>query len=164
MAKRRVTLKELDKLNGKIGKPRLFNDPLELWELYKNYRQWILDNPIEVVDYVGKDAKEIIRKHFEPPTWQGFEAYLFEEESIAINASQPISLDKYRYNFENNYSDYVGIIRAIASAMFQRKFAGASVGVYQHQIIAKEIGLIEKQEVKTFQAPILEGGKELPED
>jgi hypothetical protein len=48
--------------------------------------------------------------------------------------------------------------------MFDRKFSGASVGIYQHNIIARELGLADTQEVVNFQRPILEAGKELPSD
>jgi len=141
----------------KRGAPRKFETPEILWQHYQDYRLDILMNPIYVKKWVGKDAKEVKEAHFEPPTWRGFEAYLFEE-GIAVN------LDRYRRNVEGAYEDFIGIVRAIGADMFRKKFFGASIGIYQHNIIARELGLADVQEVTTFDRPILEGGKELPKE
>lgn len=159
---KRVKLKDLDRVK-KLGKPKLFETPEDLWSHYQDYRQWILDNPMEVEDYVGKDGRLVVKKHFEPPTWMGFEAYLFEVAKLGT-ATKPINLDHYRYNYNDLYPRYLGVVRAIGASMFQRKFAGASVNIYNHNIIARELGLTDKKEVKTFEKPILEQGQELPKD
>jgi hypothetical protein len=142
---------------AKLGRPRNFETPQELWEQFENYKIDILLNPILIQKWVGKDAKEVKEKHYEPPTWKGFEAYLFSE-GMAVN------LDRYRRNVDRAYEDFIGIIRAIGADMYRRKFFGASVGIYQHNIIARELGLAEVQEVTNFERPILEGGKELPKE
>ncbi len=144
------------------GRPKTFETPEELWEYYEEYKQYILKNPIKVQDWVGKDANEIERKHYMPPTWKGFEAFLFR--AGVSNARNYVDLDKYRRNVNDAYANYSGIIRAIGSDMFERKFSGASVGIYQQNIIARELGLADVQEVNNFQRPVLEGGEELPDD
>lgn len=142
---------------SKVGRPKIFKTPEELWEHYEDYRLDILMNPIHVAKWVGKDAKEVKEAHYEPPTWKGFENYLFE-------AGQCYNLEKYRRNHDGAYPKFVDIIRAIGAAMFRRKFFGASIGIYQHNIIARELGLADVQEVTNFERPILEGGKELPKE
>lgn len=142
---------------AKIGRPKAFSSPGELWVYFEMYKQDILDNPIKVTKWVGKDAHEVQETHYKPPTWQGFEAFLFRIGKIH-------DLDWYRRNQNGGYSDYQGIIRAIGRDMFDRKFSGAAVGIYQHNIIARELGLIDIQETRTFERPVLENGKELPDD
>jgi len=144
------------------GRPKIFETPEELWEYYQEYKQYILDNPIVVQDWVGKDAHEIERKHYMPPTWKGFEAFLFR--AGVGDVKNYVNLDNYRRNVNGAYKDFLGIIRAIGSEMFERKFSGASVGIYQQNIIARELGLADVQEVNNFQRPVLEGGEELPDD
>lgn len=150
-------MKNRKKRRNKMGRPKVFETPDDLLKWYMKYDQWRLDNPLEQSDWVGKDAKRITRHHVAPPTWQGFEAYLFRNGVCH-------DLDKYRRNVNDAYKDFSGIIRAIASDMFDTKFSGAAVGMYKEQIISKELHLAEQIEVKEFEKPVLEGGKELPED
>lgn len=137
---------------------KAFEIPAEIWEYFQDYVAHVKANPIKVEDYVGKDAKLVDRKHYKPLTWSGFEAYLCVEVGI-IN-----DLDDYRYNTEGRYTEYKGIIRTIGKIMFDNKFSGAAVGIYQHNIIARELGLADTQKVHNFERPILEGGEELPKD
>jgi hypothetical protein len=142
---------------GVVGALKNLDSPEQLYELFEDYLDWISLNPIELVDYVGRDAHKVIRRHYHPPTWQGFEGFLFDQGIIS-------NLENYRYNFQGRYTEYVGIIRVIRSKMFQMKFAGAAVRQYDQNIIARELGLTDKREIQNFQRPILEGGQELPED
>lgn len=143
-----------------MGRPKLFETPIELWEYYEEYRQDILDNPIIEKVWVGKDAVEKEKKHYKPPSWMGFEAYLFK--SGVGDVKNYVDLDRYRRNVDEAYTAYIGVIRAIGRDMFDRKFSGAAVNIYNQNIIARELGLADAQEVVNFQRPILEGGKELP--
>lgn len=145
-----------------LGRPKNFETPEELWEYYELYRADILENPIIEQKWVGKDANEVEAKHFKPPTWKGFEAFLFK--AGIGDCKNYVNLDWYRRNHNEAYTNFQGIIRAIGHDMFDRKFSGASVGVYQQNIIARELGLADAQEVVNFQRPILEGGKELPDE
>ena len=142
---------------AKIGRPKIFKDPAEIWDWYEKYKQDILENPIIVKKWVGKDAKEVEEKHYKPPTWKGFEAFLFRSKVCS-------DLDQYRHNLNGAYSEFSAIIRAIGSEMFDRKYSGAAVGIYQHNIIARELGLADATEVTTFERPVLEGGLPLPGD
>lgn len=146
----------------KKRRPRLFEEPQELWEFFQQYKKYIEDNPIQEVIWVGRDAIEKKKKHLMPPTWKGFEAFLFR---IGVgNCTACVNLDNYRRNVGESYAEFLGIVRIIGAEMFERKFSGAAVGIYQYNIIARELGLADAQEVISFQRPILEGGKELPGD
>jgi hypothetical protein len=140
-----------------MGRPKAFKTPEDLWKAYLEYKEDILANPIKVTRWVGKDAHEREEIHYKPPTWKGFEAFLHRAGYI-------YDLDDYRRNVGRGYDNYQGIIRAIGAEMFDRKFSGAAVGIYQHNIIARELGLADVQEVQNFQRPILENGKELPSE
>lgn len=155
---------EKDKLNliktdlpKKLGRPKVFETAEELYEVYTLYLADIEANPIHVKEFVGKDAKPVYKTHYRPPSWKGFEAFLFRKGIIA-------SLDKYRRNVDEAYGDFRGIIRAIGCHMFDTKYTGGALNLWNHNIIAKEMHLAEPIEIKSFERPILENGKELPED
>ena len=148
------------------GRPKIIESPEKLWEYYKQYRKHIKNNPIKLEDYVGKDAIRVERTHDRPPTWEGFEVFLFEHTDISTGQGgyRQINLDKYKRNVGGSYGDFVGIVRAIKHSMFDDKFSGAAVGQWNQNIIAKEIGLTDAKEVSNILRPILENGKELPKD
>jgi len=139
-----------------MGRCKIFKDPLEIWEHYLDYKIDIKLNPLKEKKWVGKDAKAVEVLHFEPPTWKGFDAYLFGEGVIA-------RLEEYKANYKGNYDAFSDIIRAIDNDMFRIKFSGAATGFYNQNIIAREIKLGEVQEINHDVRPILEGGLKLPE-
>lgn len=143
---------------AKQGRSKAFETPEELEEYFELYKQHVRAEPIEVIDYVGKDAKEVIRKHYKPLTWAGFEAFLYRDHKIIKN------LEYYRSNLEGRYSAFRGVVRAIDREMYENKFAGAAVGIYQHNLIARELGLAEVNKNHNYERPILEGGRPLPGD
>ena len=147
------------------GKPKIIKSPDELLNFFNEYKKYNIANPIHETIFVGKDAIERIKKHYKPLTWQGFEVFLFHQ-GIADNSNQSgyIDLKKYRTNFNNAYTEYVPILRVIGLEMFDQKYSGAAVGIYNANIIAKELGLADKSEITTQHRPILEQGRELPED
>lgn len=138
-------------------RPKIFKEPKEIYDLFEEYLKHIQENPIKIVKFLGKDAEERIENHYKPPTWKGFEAFLYRK-GICTN------LDKYKYNYDGNYEKFANIIRVIDNIMWDTKFSGACVGQWQHNIIAKELGMAEKHINENYERPILEGGMELPPD
>lgn len=130
---------EPSKEPGKIGKPRHIESPEQLWEFFLMYKQWILDNPIQKEDYVGKDGNKVYRELERPMTWERFDSLLFEKGIIQ-------SVRDYRYNRDNRYEDYVPIIVRIDQIIRTSKFEGASAGIFNSNIIARDLGLADKTE------------------
>ncbi len=144
-----------------IGRPKTFKTPSKLYECYQAYRQHLRDNPLKESVFVGKEGTERIKRHYKPPTWKGFEVFLFKMN--VGNCKKSVRLDWYRTNYNNNYEDYQVIIHMIGAEMFDDKFAGAAVGMYQHNIIAREIGLAEATTIEVT-PPTLDGGINMPPD
>jgi hypothetical protein len=122
------------------GRPKNIETPEALWVLFRQYRKWAKDNPFKKQDFVGKDADEVMRKLERPLTWVGFEVYLMER--AVIN-----DLGDYEKNKDDRYAEFAPIVRAIKNVIEADQFEGASVGVYQQNIIARKLGLTEKAEV-----------------
>ena len=109
----------------------------KLWDLFKNYVQYEVNNPMYKVEYVGKDGR-IERTPLETPiTFEGFECYLADNNVIN-------DLGDYVSNKNDNYSEYSTIITRIQKNCFVHNFKGASVGLFNPNIIAKKLGLVDK--------------------
>jgi hypothetical protein len=94
---------------------------------------------MEVVDWVGGMAKEVVRKKERSLTMEGFDNYLFENKIIE-------SVDHYFSNREGRYSDFVGICSRIRKVIRQDQIEGGMAGIYSTSITQRLNGLVEKQQ------------------
>jgi hypothetical protein len=124
------------------GRPKNIETPEILWNLFVAYRDWIKLHPILKHDFVGKDANEVERRLERPLTFVGFESFLDEQGVIA-------ELKDYEANKEQRYTEFAPIIARIKRCIETDQFEGASVGIYQHNIIARKLGLVDKVESKS---------------
>lgn len=130
-----------EKKPNPVGRPKSIESPEELWRLFRQYKKWAKDNPYKKHDFVGKDGDSVERRLERPLTFVGFEVYLFERMIIT-------DLGDYESNKDNRYSEFAAIIRAIKNVIEADQFEGASVGVYNHNIIARKLGLADKQDAR----------------
>ena len=80
---------------------------------------------------------------FVPPlTWAGFDAWL------ALNEGFLNGTTEYKANRNGSYDGYSNIIRTIGNIIFAQKFEGAAVGLYNANIISRDLGLAEKKEIE----------------
>ena len=142
----------------KLGRPKNIKDAQQLWEYACEYFDSVDSNPflineqrrgtvkIEKDAFLSEDELDAIRTPvvgiptIRPYTWNGFSNYLFERSIIS-------NIDHYRYNLDNNYQDFIGVVRAINKIIYDQKFEGAAVGVFNSSIIARELGLTDKTQV-----------------
>lgn len=132
---------EEDNKPNPVGRPKKIESPEQLWLLFRQYRKFAKDNPYKKQDFVGKDGDEIMRKLERPLTFVGFEVYLYER--MIIN-----DLGDYDKNKDDRYAAFAPIIRAIKAYIEQDQFEGATVGIYKENIIARKLGLADKQEAR----------------
>lgn len=136
-------------LRSKHGRDKLFATPDLLWEAACEYFEWCEENPWYKKEAVksGELAGTIISIPTERPyTLQGLCRYL--------NCST-----EYLKHFEANNidsEDFMPIITRIREAIYQQKFEGASVGAFNANIIARDLGLADKQDVKVKSLNALE--------
>jgi len=115
--------------------------PELLWQYFTDYVEKERMNPMYKVEYVGKDGNQVNTPLQVPITFEGFECYLADKGIIQ-------DLGKYSANTDSAYTDFVTIITRIRNNCFVQNFKGASVGLFNANIIAKKLGLIERSEVK----------------
>ena len=123
------------KLRSKHGRDKLFETPELLWQAACEYfehtdqRKWIKK------DWVGKDALPVNRETETPYTISGLCLYLdcgknFWEQFKGAN-----------------HKDFSGIVTRIEQIIYTQKFEGASVGAFNANIIARELGLKEASDI-----------------
>lgn len=124
-----------------MGKHKYIETPEKLWELFEEYVLHEKQNPMYKTEYVGKDGRTELTPLETPITFEGFECYL-EDKGIISHLSD------YSANKDNKYSEYSTIIMRIKRNCFVHNFRGASVGLFNANIIAKKLGLSEKVETQ----------------
>lgn len=140
-----------------MTKPKNIETPEILNDHFQSYKAWVKDNPWIVEDFVGKDGQKVDRKKPIPLTWFGFELWLRENGILC-------DLSDYLSNKDKRYSEYAPIIRAIKNEIYNHKYIGGSVGIFQQNIIARDLGLVEKQQQEITQELIVTvPDEEIPE-
>jgi len=124
-----------------MAKHKYIETPEKLWELFESYVLHEKQNPMYKTEYVGKDGRTELTPLETPITFEGFECYL--EDKGIIN-----DLGDYASNKNEKYSEYSTIITRIKRNCFVHNFKGASVGLFNANIIAKKLGLSEKVETQ----------------
>jgi hypothetical protein len=131
---------EFWKLRSKHGRDKLFESPELMWEAACEYFKWCQDNPWSkqetTVKPNGIDVKTIPTER--PFTMQGLCLYLDCNTKYFNNFKKQLSPDDEDFNY---------IITRIEEIVYQQKFEGAAVGAFNANIIARDLGLKEKQDI-----------------
>lgn len=114
--------------------------PERFYELFEGYKEECKKNPKKENFWNSRAEKQVSVDREIPYTWNGFEIYLRKNKIICYP-------DDYKSNRDGRYSEYVDIIRTIDNEIYEDKFSGAVSGIYQHNIIARDLGLSDKSEV-----------------
>lgn len=120
--------------------------PEKLWELFCAYVEHERQRPMFKVEYVGKDGNRVDTPLQVPITFEGFQCYLADLDVIQ-------DLGDYSNEKNESYKDFRPIITRIRNNCFVQNFKGASVGLFNANIIAKKLGLaaVVEQTIKTEQ-------------
>jgi hypothetical protein len=129
------------KMRSSHGRDLLFASPSLLWESACEYFEWCTENPwlksesIKSGDLAGTTMTVPVSRPF---TMQGLCLYL--------DCSTSYFREFKRSRGENNI-DFMSVIEKIEETIYQQQFEGATVGTYNANIIARTLGLTDKQEV-----------------
>jgi hypothetical protein len=130
-----------------MGKNKFIETPEKMWEYFEGYVLNEANNPMFKVEYVGKDGR-IVKTPLETPiTFEGFECFLADKKIIN-------DLGDYSSNKDGRYSEYATIITRIQKNCFVHNFKGAAVGLFNPNLIAKKLGLIDKVQNTIIEQPL----------
>lgn len=128
------------KQRSKHGRDKLFTSPELLWEAACEYFQWCDENPWETKQTVTKTNGKEVR---EAPTSR---PYSLSGLCLYLNANQwwwhqfKAGLD------DKDDKDFSHIISRIEDIIETQQFEGATVGVFNANIISRKLGLADKQQ------------------
>lgn len=129
------------KLRSKHGRDKLFATPELLWDSACEYFQWCDDNPLKeekAFHYQGVITKDDTNK---------MRAYTITALCLYLNCNT-----QYFNNFEANNKDskdFNVITTRIRETIYSQKFVGAAADLLNPNIIARELGLIDKTDLTT---------------
>lgn len=122
------------KLRSKHGRDKLFSTPELLWQVACDYFQWCEDNPISAQD--NKGTKNVNEVEFKRPfTLKGFCIYCDASEHWFSLFKKSLDKDKDK--------DFLYIIHKIEDIIYTQKLEGAIIGIYNANIVARELSLAE---------------------
>lgn len=121
---------------SRLGQPPCFNSPEEMLERAIEYFKWCEDNPLGEHKIFAQQGAIVDGevKHKRPYTQAGLCVYL------------GISEQTWR-NYRDSNPAYFEVTKLITDAMYDQKFAGASAGIFNANIIARDLGLKDKSEI-----------------
>lgn len=117
----------------KHGRDALFNDPEKLWESACEYFEFNDGNPIQTIEFNGKDATECIVPKMRAYSKCGLCVYL------------DCSIPTFEKCSENK--DFFEVYTRICNIIYNQKFEGAAAGVLNANIIARDLGLMDNSNV-----------------
>lgn len=120
-----------------MGKHKYIESPEKLWDYFTEYVLHELQSPMYKIEYVGRMGEEKNTPLQVPITFEGFECWLADKDIIQ-------DLGDYSKDDDNRYTDYAPIITRIRKNCFVQNFKGAAVGLFNPNLIARKLGLVEK--------------------
>ncbi len=126
------------KARAKHGRDKIFSSPEMLWGACLEYFQWVEDNPLieEKVFHASGIVTRADVSNMRPMTIGGLCLFLGITKETWC---------QYRNN--TDYKDFSDIVKAVDEIIYQQKFAGATAGLMNANIIARDLGLSDKQEI-----------------
>jgi hypothetical protein len=130
-----------------MAKHKYIESPEILWNLFAEFVEHESKNPMYKREYVGKDGKEVDTALQVPITFEAFECWLADNNIIN-------DLGDYSCNKDGRYKDYTTIITRIRNNCFAQNFKGAAVGLFNANLIAKKLGLVDKVQNTIIEQPL----------
>ena len=133
---------EFWRLRSKHGRDKLFATPELMLEAAIQYFQWCEANPIYTIQYLGKDADERHVPHQRPFTMDGLCNYL----DCGVGFFNKFESDLTERKLQH-WEAFGVVCTRIRQTIRDQKFNGAAVGIFNANIIARDLGLANKQEL-----------------
>ncbi|MGN7818799.1 terminase small subunit [Chitinophaga sp. 22536] len=137
---------QLWKLRSKHGREKLFASPELLSEAATEYFDYCDSTPILKEDYVGGFATRVLRELPRPYTVAGFCLYVGASRHWWNEFRKSCSTKKE--HGDQIAADFLEVITCIEDMIYNQKFEGAAVGLFQQNLISRDLGLVDKKEVE----------------
>lgn len=145
------------KLRSKHGRDKLFTTPELLWDAACEYFQWCDENPwttrkaiqktVPMKKKVGKKVQIVNEEQTQREITPTQRPYSLAGFCIYVGASTNWFLEFENGCKNNNEIDFLEVIARVRETIETQQFEGACVGAFNANIIARKLGLSDKQEV-----------------
>ena len=131
MADKRIG-NEFWKLRSKHGRDSIIQDPETLAIAADEYFKMCLDNPLTRMDFKGKDAEQV--------------EYIYPKPFKKGEFARFCGLSEWRLieDLKSKSKDFTQIITYIEGTIFDQKYEYAAIGVYNTNLIARDLGMADK--------------------
>lgn len=130
------------KMRSKHGRDKLFASPQLLWEAACDYFEWCESNPLyetKAFAFQGMVTTEELPK---------MRAMTMSQLCFYLNCNEAY-FRTFKAQLPDGEVDFNTVIKDIEQIVFNQKFQGAAADLLNSNIIARDLGLTDKQEVKT---------------
>jgi len=128
------------KLRSKHGRDKLFKTPALLWDAACEYFQWCEDNPL--YEEKGFAFQGVITKE----KFAKMRAMTLSQLCFYLNCSESY-FRAFKSTLQEKDKDFLTVINEIESTIYNQKFQGASADLLNANIISRDLGLADKQEL-----------------
>ncbi len=131
------------KARAKHGRSKIFSSPNQLWNAACEYFQWVEDNPLKeskLVSFQGVSTIEELPL-MRAMTIEGLTRFLSVNTVYFNHFESALNLEK------RQGKDFSKVICEIKETIRDQKFVGASAGLLNPNIIARDLGLTDKKEL-----------------
>lgn len=121
---------------SKSGRNPIFENPDELWDSCLEYFQWVEDHPLleqKATQFQGVFVKDHVNK---------MRAMTIDGLCIFLDVARK-TWDNYR-----DRQDFLPVITRAEAIMRNQKFTGAAAELLNPNIIARDLGLVEKKSLE----------------
>ena len=153
---------KLWKTRSKHGRDKIFATADDLWNAAIEYFNYCDNNPLTKHEVIksGNRAGEVVEFPISRP-------YTLTALCIFLGVNTKYFHD-FKKHLKENETDFSEVITRIEDSIYNQKFEGASVGLFNANIIARDLGLMDKTDVTTGGEKInvisLGGGIKPPEN
>lgn len=124
------------KLRSKHGRDKIFGSPEILWQAACEYFEWCDKNPIKKEIPIGTRHNPTVEVSIGRP-------YTLHALCIYLGVNT-----KYFNDFcDAKHEGFSEILTHIKEIIYNHKYEGAVVGLFNSSIIAKDLGLVEKKDI-----------------
>ena len=131
------------KARAKHGRDKIFKTPQQLWEAACEYFEWVEENPLyegKPFAFQGDSWVEMVPK-MRAMTLEGLCLFLHVNAQYFTDFENALDLET------EEGKDFSLVIKDIRAVIRDQKFAGASAGLLNANIIARDLGLADKQDL-----------------
>lgn len=130
------------KARAKHGRDKLFETPELLWDAACEYFQWCDENPLyecKAFAFQGDVTLQDMPK---------LRAYTLDGLFLFLDCTETY-FRAFKSQERLNKEDFITVINKIEKTVYNQKFTGAAADLLNPNIIARDLGLSDKSEVKS---------------